>query len=114
MAPRGDYPAAHAAACCASPQALLPRLSRGAVARLPTLRAHFHGDFDRVLSLALQDGGNGDGGSGDGDALFFSALHVRTMNPKVREQSCWAGGSCGTPRSCRVDRDCSHMTRSPL
>ena len=51
-------------------KALLPRLSRGALLRLPTLESHFHGNFQRVVDLAKSEH------NGTAKATYFPSLHV--------------------------------------
>ena len=59
-------------------RALMPRLSRAALLRLPTLRdVHIHGDFGQLLALAQSET------AGAAVAPAMRALHVRTLNPKI-------------------------------
>jgi len=84
----GPHDGPIAAVCwhVAALQALLPRLSAAAAARLPELAPHFSGDFARVVALA-----GADAVAVDGDAppvlgaapAFMPALHVRTLDPST-------------------------------
>jgi len=92
----------NAAVCwhVAALQALIPRLSRGALLRLPGLmKSHLHGDVSRILSLAeaadfrpqsehlvpaVMSG------------IAMPALHVRTLNPKVETYAEIKGNSAAS------------------
>jgi uncharacterized membrane protein YgcG len=81
---------AHAAVCwhVAALQALMPRLSRGALLRLPVLmRTQTHGDVARIMALAQAEGvGLRGGGLARPVAMLgatMPALHVRTLSPNL-------------------------------